>query len=49
MDIGEFIKRCFELGIMLLGKEKLTKEEEELLHVLDELEKNIEEKIIMKE
>lgn len=49
MGIEKFIKRCFELGIILLGKEKLTKEEEELLYVLDEFEKSIEEKTIMKE
>lgn len=39
MDIGTFIKRCFEIGIVLLNKENLTKEEKEFLIVLDDFEK----------
>lgn len=41
MDIGEFIKKCFEIGITLLGKDKLTKEEDELLDALDNLENGL--------
>lgn len=39
MDIRMFIKKCFEIGISLLNKEKLTKEEKELLNTLDSFEK----------
>ena len=39
MDIGLFIKKCFEIGISLLNKEKLTEEEKELLNALDSFEK----------
>lgn len=41
MIINEFIKRCFEIGIALLDKEELTKEEKEFLNVLDDFEKQI--------
>lgn len=39
MDIGMFIKKCFEIGISLLNKEKLTEEEKEFLNTLDSFEK----------
>ena len=39
MDIGMFIKKCFEIGIALLNKEKLTEEEKEFLNTLDSFEK----------
>lgn len=46
MDIGMFIKKCFEIGIALLNKEKLTEEEKELLNALDSLEKWIQDRIL---
>jgi hypothetical protein len=46
MDIGMFIKKCFEIGISLLNKEKLTEEEKELLNALDSLEKWIQDRIL---
>ena len=46
MDIGLFIKKCFEIGISLLKKEKLTEEEQELLNALDSLEKWIQDRIL---
>jgi len=39
IDIGTFIKRCYEIGIKLLSKKELTKEEKEFLNVLDDFEK----------
>lgn len=39
MDIRMFVKKCFEIGISLLNKEKLTKEEKEFLNTLDSFEK----------
>ena len=39
MDIEMFIKKCFEIGILLLNKEKLTEEEKEFLNALDSFEK----------
>lgn len=47
MDIGMFIKKCFEIGIALLNKEKLTEEEKELLNALDSLEKWIQDRILI--
>lgn len=41
-----FIKKCFEIGISLLNKEKLTEEEKELLNALDSLEKWIQDRIL---
>ena len=42
MDMGKFIAECYELGIRLLNKETLTKEEEQFLRILDEFEKWVE-------
>lgn len=44
--VGMFIKKCFEIGISLLNKEKLTEEEKELLNALDSLEKWIQDRIL---
>lgn len=38
MNMEIFIKRCFEIGIALLHKNTLTKEEKDFLNILNDFE-----------
>ncbi|WP_440897044.1 hypothetical protein ACS127_03350 [Amphibacillus sp. Q70] len=40
MTIEQFIVKSFQIGVKLLNKKNLTKEESEFLKLLDELEEN---------
>lgn len=38
MEVEVFIKKCFEIGLILLNKNTLTKEERHFLDLLDDFE-----------